>query len=291
MSVHGVASADPVTHARGGSDVAEIERDPLVVPSSLPADPGAALVILQRMVASLRDTGITTGKARVETADANARNAIKDAYEEKHKQFEEEQNRSFWDDFAGVFSEIGKWVGAVASSVAAVMSFGAATPLAVLAVSGAVLSSLSAVDSTFGISEALIGKDGASWLNICMSVGGALMSGGASIGAAMSTASQATASATQGAVQVGTGVANVVAAGADTFAAGGRLAAAGHQYVAEMSAAEATAALQRQERFERMAEAVSETIREIMSTRDGQLRQIGALMSEWNETRVAIVRA
>ncbi|MBS2019151.1 MAG: hypothetical protein JST00_40160 [Deltaproteobacteria bacterium] len=291
MSVHGVASADPATHARGGSDVAEIERDSLVVPSSLPADPGAALVILQRMVASLRDTGITTGKARVETADANARKAIKDAYEEKHKQFEEEQNRSFWDDFAGVFSEIGKWVGAVASSVAAVMSFGAATPLAVLAVSGAVLSSLSAVDSTFGISEALIGKDGASWLNICMSVGGALMSGGASIGAAMSTASQATASATHGAVQVGTGVANVVAAGADTFAAGGRLAAAGHQYVADMSAAEETAALQRQERFERMAEAVSETIREIMSTRDGQLRQIGALMSEWNETRVAIVRA
>ncbi len=91
-------------------------------------------------------------------------------------------SHGFWGSLGKTFGTIAKIAGVVASIALAVCTFGAATPLAVLAVAGAVLSSASFIDGETHLLEKLgIDAQTAGWIDVGMSLGGAACSGGASL--------------------------------------------------------------------------------------------------------------
>ena len=132
------------------------------------------------------------------------------------------------------------------------------------------------------------------WLNLGMSIGGAVCSGGASAVSLLSKAPEAATAA----ASTAKGTASIIA-GATTLATGvssgvgaiTRGVAAGHRYEAEMAAANEQAAVYQQKRLERLIDSITETLGEIVTSKDRQLRNVGGMMSQWNQTQIALVRA
>jgi hypothetical protein len=103
-----------------------------------------------------------------------------------------QKNRSFWDDLGSVFGEVAKVAAVVASVAAAVVTVGAATPIAALAIAGAVLSTASFADGELHVLHTLgVDDKTAGWIDMGMALGGSAMSFGAAIAAGGQVASSA----------------------------------------------------------------------------------------------------
>jgi hypothetical protein len=99
-------------------------------------------------------------------------------------------NKSFWDDLGGICGEIAKVAGVVASIAAAVVTCGAAAPIAAVAIAGAVLSTAAFADGELHVLRALgVDDRTAGFIDMGMSLTGALCSAGAGIAAGGATAS------------------------------------------------------------------------------------------------------
>jgi hypothetical protein len=195
----------------------------------------------------------------------------------------------FWADLQSGALEVGKWVGVAVSCVLAVASWGAATPIAALAIAGAVLSSAAAADSTFGIMEKLgVDAETASWVNMGMSLTGALCSGGAGIGQAFSkTAATATETAVRSASTAGT----LVSAGASATGAAARAKVAAFERDAKMADADLVEATALQQRADRRIQAVITAIKETLESTGRGLSRVNQAASDYHATRVATMRA
>jgi hypothetical protein len=95
---------------------------------------------------------------------------------------EASQDHSFWDSLGDVFGGIAKVAAVVASIAAAVATAGAASPLAAIAIGGAVLSSAAFVDGQFHVLQKLgVGTEAVGVLDTSLSIGGAIGSVGAGL--------------------------------------------------------------------------------------------------------------
>lgn len=293
MSVASVAGPSGPSIAGSVTTPVAAEVDDLLVSPMTVSNPASCLLALQRILGALRESNVASGKVRIAAQDAMSKVELEKASAERIEQIEKEENRTFWDDIGDIFSEIGKWVGAVASSVLAVMSCGAGAPLAGLAVAGAVLSCTSAIDSTAGISKAIFGEEAGGWLNLGMSLGGAICSGGAGVGqlfAKAPEAAKATASAAEATVRTVAGVATVgagVSTGVGAVVGG---VAAGYKRDADLAAANEQEAMNREKRIQRLIDGLTETIKDVISSHERRLERVGAMMTDYNNNNVALVR-
>lgn len=197
--------------------------------------------------------------------------------------------RQFWADLESGALEVGKWVGVAASCVLAVASLGSAAPIAALAIAGAVLSTAAAADSTFGVLEKLgVDAETAGWVNLGMSLTGALCSGGAGIGQAFSkTAAQGTEVAVRSAGSAGT----VVSATATATGGVARANVAAFERDAKMADADAVAAEAKQRRSDRRIEAMLIAVKETLESAGRGLSRVNDAASDYHATQVAIMRA
>lgn len=197
-------------------------------------------------------------------------------------------NRAFMEDLEKGALEVGKWA-AVAGSVAlAVCSCGAAAPIAALAIVGAVASCAAAADSTFGIMEKLgVDKDTAMWIDVGLSIGGAVCSGGAGIGMALGNS----ASAVNTAVRTGAIIADGAAGASTVVGAAAKMRVAKFDEQAKLAAADVQEAQQTQQRIERRIQALLDTMKDALESHGRGLKRVGEAMTDFNATRVAIVRA
>jgi hypothetical protein len=102
------------------------------------------------------------------------------------------KDHSFWDSLGDVFGGIAKLAAVVASVAAAVATAGAATPLAAIAIGGAVLSGAAFADGELHILQKLgVDASTAGVIDVCMSIGGAVGSLGAGVASGASGAASA----------------------------------------------------------------------------------------------------
>jgi hypothetical protein len=137
------------------------------------------------------------------------------------RQRQEEDDSSFWGDIAGTLGTVAKVAGCVAAVAFAVCTAGAGTPIAVLAISGAVASSASLAQSELGLFDGLMGEEAADRFGFWLGVGGAAASVGAAgltyLGtdaAAQAAAASEVANTTKNAALVVGGVSGAAAGGA-----------------------------------------------------------------------------
>jgi hypothetical protein len=126
------------------------------------------------------------------------------------------KHKSFWDSLGSVLGEVAKVAAVVASVAAAVCTCGAGAPLAALAIAGVVLSTAAFVDGECHVLRALgVDDKTAGFIDLGMSIGGALCSGGAALASSAQAASstvatvKTTATVVTGVTAVGGGVATI----------------------------------------------------------------------------------
>lgn len=197
-------------------------------------------------------------------------------------------SRQFWTDLEKGALEVAKWAAVAASVALAVVSCGAAAPLAALAVVGAVMSCAAAADSTFHILEKCgVDKETAMWIDIGLCVGGAVCSGGSGVAQAIQGGTTATNAAVRSAA-----IGVDIVAGAGTAAGGvAHTQVARFERDAKLAEADTMEAQQQQERIERRIQKLIETIRETLESSDRGVEKVTAMMNQHNATMVAMVRA
>lgn len=195
-------------------------------------------------------------------------------------------SRQFWADLEKGALEVAKW-GAVAGSVAlAVGSFGAAAPVAGLAILGAVMSCAAAADSTFHVLEKCgVDKDTAMWIDIGLCVGGALCSGASGVAQMFSSQTHNVGTA----VRVGAIIADA-SAGAGASAGGlAHIQVAGFEHDAKMADADATSADMTQRRMERRIQQTIDSIRELYESCERGTRRVADAMNKESAISVALM--
>ncbi len=162
-----------------------------------------------------------SGTRRIQALQAERSQALQKELAAIQQEDEALKHRSFWDDLGSICGEVAKVAGVVASVAAAVATCGAATPLAVLAVAGAAMSTAAFVDGEFHVLHALgVDDKVAGFIDLGMSLGGAACS----LGAGMAAGGQAASST---ATTIGRGA--TVVTGASAAAAGTAAIEAGQE--------------------------------------------------------------
>lgn len=246
--------------------------------------------------AERKDGGFFDGlKTAVEalTVDLAKFETITDPFETVKAQLEKAGNatidsRQFWAELESGALEVAKWAAVAGSTALAVASLGAATPIAALAVVGAVMSCAAAADSSFHIMEKLgVDKDTAAWVNVGLIVGGALCSGGA--GAAQMLSGGANTVST--AVRAGAVAANIAGGGASVAAGVAHVELAAFDRDAKLAAADVYAAQQSQQRMEHRIQATIDAIKDVLQSKDRAMTRVQDAMTTQNATAIHMVRA
>jgi hypothetical protein len=162
----------------------------------------------------------TQGAAtKMHALEAERHTALEQEQKAIEQAVEASKHHGFWDDLGSVCGEVAKVAGVVASIAVAVGTCGAATPIAAVAIAGAVLSTAGFVDSEFHILQKFgVSADVAGWVDLGMSLGGAVASLGAGIAAGGATASSTTSTIAKagavvgGAAMIGKGASEIEAA-------------------------------------------------------------------------------
>jgi hypothetical protein len=191
-----------------------------LMPEPAPAigSPGDALSLLYLFEDRDQDLGVEEGTSKIASLQAQRNQEFQKETQAIAKEDEAAKHRSFWDNLGSLFSDIAKVAGVVASIAAAVCSFGAATPIAVVAVAGAILSSASLADGEFHILQKLgVDPSIAGDIDLGMSLAGAACSMGAGMAAAGQSVSDA-ASAVSRVGSAASGAATVVQGASDVEA-------------------------------------------------------------------------
>jgi hypothetical protein len=173
--------------------------DPL--PASLAgADP---LSLLYFFEGKDRQLGVEAGTKKISALQDERHKLLHDELKAIQQAIDAQKNRSFWDDLGSVFGEVAKVAAVVASVAAAVVSCGAATPIAALAIAGAVLSTAAMADGEFHVLHALGVDDAtAGSIDLGMSIGGVVMSLGAGMLAGGTAATGAASTLSKGSAVV-----------------------------------------------------------------------------------------
>jgi hypothetical protein len=215
--VNAVSASTPLTAAiatRASELPPSSSESPSLLAEPLPgaldgADPMSFLYLFESKDQQL---GVDEGAKRIAALQTERHQALQQEQQAIQQAIEASKQRSFWDDLGSICGEVAKVAAVVASVAAAVATLGAATPIAAVAVAGAVLSSASFADSELHVLRALGVEDSiAGWVDMGMSIGGAVLSVGAGMAAGGKIASSTlstirTAGAvTAGAAQVGKG--------------------------------------------------------------------------------------
>jgi len=255
-------------------------------------DAGHALVMLQRILAGARENAVESGEARIVSQQELAKKAAQDAFDALVKQIEAEKDAGgFWSDVASVCGDIAKWAAVAASVALAVVSCGACTAVAALAIAGAVLSCAAAADSELGILEACgVDAETAGWIQLGMSIGGALCSGGASLASAAGTSASFLGEASS-AVKTGASVSRGIQAGAGGAAAVARTVVGSYREDAKLAEADATLSRGSARRHEERVQSLLDTVKQALESHGRGLERVGRAMTEHSATQVAIVRA
>lgn len=151
------------------------------------ADPLSMLYLFESKDQKL---GVDSGKSRIQALQSERHQALQQEQQAIQQAIDAQKNHSFWDDLGSICGEVGKIAAVVASVAAAVATAGAATPIAALAIAGAVLSTASFADGELHVLRSLgVDEKTAGWIDFGMTMGGAVMSFGASTVAGGSVAS------------------------------------------------------------------------------------------------------
>ncbi len=170
----GVTAAPPSNAAASSDAPASL----LPSPADIPSDP---LLMLSYCESRNGQFATSDGQKAIEGQDKTREKALKDLHAAIQAEVYAAQNKSFWDQLGNVFGEVAKAAAVVASIAAAVATCGAGSPLAALAVSGAVLSTAGFADGELHVLKQLgVSDQTAGIIDIALSAGGA----GASITAA-----------------------------------------------------------------------------------------------------------
>ncbi len=163
-----------------GSETRALLPEPMLT-ALAGADP---LAMLSFFESKDQKAGVDDGTKKVEALQSQRHEALQQEQRAITQSIDAEKSRSFWDDLGGILGEVAKVASVIASLAAAVATCGAATPLAVLAISGAVLSTASFVDGEFHVLRTLgVNADAAGWMDAGMAVAGGLMSAGGAVAA------------------------------------------------------------------------------------------------------------
>jgi hypothetical protein len=214
-----VRSTSPVAPA--GSPVASASASEAPV-SLLPEPPGGALAGGDPLSAiylfESKDSNdqLQSGTDRVRGLQTERAQALQKELSAIQQEDDAVKHKSFWDSLGSVLGEVAKVAAVVASVAAAVVTCGAAAPLAAVAIVGVVLSTAAFVDGEFHVLRALgVDDKTAGFIDLGMSIGGALCSGGAALASSAQTASstvvtiKTTATVVTGVTAVGGGVATI----------------------------------------------------------------------------------
>jgi hypothetical protein len=133
---------------------------------------------------------VSEGTHRIRALQGERAQALQKELAAIQQEDEALKQKSFWDDLGSVCGEIAKVAGVVASVAAAVATCGAAAPLAAVAIAGAVLSTAAFADGELHVLRSLgVDDKTAGFIDMGMSLGGALCSAGAGLAASEQTAS------------------------------------------------------------------------------------------------------
>ncbi|HEY1694022.1 MAG TPA: hypothetical protein VGG39_17765 [Polyangiaceae bacterium] len=176
-------------------------------PGDVPTDP---ILMLFYCDTKQEQVSETSGEKEVENAQDLQQQALKKEQDAIQKEVDAAKHKSFWDKLGKICGDVAKAAAVVASVAAAVATCGAGSPLAVVAVAGATLSSAGFADSELHVLQKLgVNAQVANLLDAGMSAAG----GGAALGVAAAvhatTAFMAGASVVSGIGTVGSGAATI----------------------------------------------------------------------------------
>jgi hypothetical protein len=199
--VNPVNSTTAPSNASSAAAAPSQPTPPVVATSLLPdpapaalagADPLSMLYLFESKDQSL---GIDEATKRISALQTERHQALAQEKQAIQQAAEAANNHSFWDDLGSVFGEVAKVAAVVVSVAAAVVSFGAATPLAAIAIAGAVLSTASIADGEFHVLHSLgVDDKTAGLIDTGMALGGAALTFGAGVGTAAATGGKAVSS-------------------------------------------------------------------------------------------------
>lgn len=181
------------------------------------ADPMSMLYLFESKDQQL---GVEEGTKKIAALQSEREQALQQEQQAIQQAIDASKQQSFWDSLGSICGEVAKVAAVVASIAAAVVTLGAATPIAALAIAGAVLSTAAFADGELHVLQALgVNAETAGWIDTGLAVGGAVLSCGAGIAAGGHAA--AVGSSVVGKAAGGAAVAAAVGKGAAGMAAGG----------------------------------------------------------------------
>jgi hypothetical protein len=231
---------------------------------ALPADPLSWLYLFE---STDRQLGVGEGTKKLLALQSEGHQKLLDEQQAIGQAIAAESSHSFWDDLGGAFGQIAKVAAVVASLAAVVATAGAATPIAAIAIGGAVLSSAGFVDGEVHVLQKLgVDDRTAGWIDVGLSTGGAICSAGAGVVAGGRAASSAISALERGgAVVAGAGA---VGKGASVIAAGAA------QARADQAQADAIAGRAQSDHLQRMILLLIDRTRDSDGESNGILRTI-----------------
>jgi hypothetical protein len=245
------------------------------VPSALAgADPLSMLYLFESRDQQL---GVDQGTKKIAALQTERHQALAQEQQAIQQAMDAQKSRSFWDDLGGICGEVAKVAAVVASVAAAVATLGAATPIAALAIAGAVLSSASFVDGECHVLRALgVDDKTAGWIDSGMAIGGSVLSVGAGMAAGGQAASSTLATVNRAsAVVAGVGE---IGRGASTIEAGEALARS------DQAAADQIAAQARSDHAQRLMQIVIDDTQSSDQTSQRTMGTIANTRTIQNET-------
>jgi hypothetical protein len=227
--VNAVSATTPATITASARDAAT-QSSPNGEPPPLLTDPAAGalagadpLSMLYLLESNDQQLGVDEGTKRIAALQTERHQALAQEQQAIQHAIDAQKSRSFWDDLGSICGEVAKVAAVVASVAAAVATLGAATPIAAVAIAGAVLSSASFVDGECHVLRALgVDENTAGWIDSGMAIGGAVLSVGAGLAAGGRVASSTLATVNRASAVV-TGVGEI-GRGASTIEGGEALA-------------------------------------------------------------------
>jgi hypothetical protein len=193
------------------------ELPSLLVPPSGDAESDALLILLM-VQGQDRDEALASGRADVQQLKTRIQQALAQMKAALKKAAEAKKKSGFWGKLGGSLGGVGRWAAVGVAVVVAVGTLGAATPVAALAIAGAVMSMAAACQGQWHVLEKTgLDPTQAGMLGVGLSVAGAACTLGASGFGCGGVADLATdaGEVAAGSAAVGEGVTNLEQAFAD----------------------------------------------------------------------------
>jgi hypothetical protein len=210
-----------------------------------------------------RNDELSTGTSRVRGLQTERAQELQKELAAIQQEDEATKHKGFWDSLGSVLGEVAKVAAVVVSIAAAVVTCGAGAPLAALAIAGVVLSTAAFVDGECHVLKALgVDDKTTGYIDLGMSIAGALCSGGAAVASSAQAAASTAAAAN-------TATSSTVATVKTTAAVVAGVTAVGSG-VATIESGQSQAAIDRADADQIVAEALS----------DHYLRSIQAVIDE-----------